>query len=109
MSEIILAISVTDAYARANGRSPLLSTHSSDSIHRKGHGSPITANIKGGTQWETKAVKRTKTRTGNRRQPNRQEIYNKRRTNNRKAQQNKEQDLSAELRSGYQPPERFAL
>jgi len=90
-----------------NGRSPLLplpSADSSDSIHHKGHMYPKTGSTKGGTQWETKAAKRTKTRTGNRRRSNRQKMQERRRTNNRKARRNSEQDLIAQLRSGYQPP-----
>jgi len=39
---------------------------------------------KGGTQWETKAAKRTKRRARNRRQPDRQKVEERRRTNNPK-------------------------
>jgi hypothetical protein len=57
---------------------PLPSAHTSGSIHREEHrfpkGKNMTGNTKGGTQWETRAAKRTKTRTGNRRRSNMQKI-----------------------------------
>jgi hypothetical protein len=56
----------------------LPSAHTSDSIHREEHrfpkGKNMTGNTKGGAQWETRAAKRTKTRTGNRRRANTQKI-----------------------------------
>jgi hypothetical protein len=57
---------------------PLPSAGTSDSIHceeqRFPKGRKMNGNAKGGRQWETKAAKRTKRRTGNKRKSNTQKI-----------------------------------